>query len=164
MENDGFAFGDVESDDRTAADFAAGAGCRWNGHEREKPGPIGLVVEFRPVQLWTLDEKAGGFADVERAATAEADDPVAIIFLEDRGGLVDIIFNGGGINAGVEEPGLPFRVRAKRRRDRAKGTRVDETGIGYEQRMSDIQLRQIGGQLLQCADAEERSRGKGERS
>src|ERR1051325_4733618 len=71
VEDDGFAFGRVERDDGTAADLAAGAGSCWNGNKRSKAGPIWLVVEFRPVQLRALDEEAGGFGDVKRAAAAK---------------------------------------------------------------------------------------------
>src|SRR2546430_12714717 len=68
MKDDSFAFGGVECDDGTAADLAAGACCRGNRNKRSKARPIGFVVEFCPVQVRTLDEEAGGFGDIKRAA------------------------------------------------------------------------------------------------
>src|SRR3954463_12451180 len=77
VEDNGFAFGSVKRDDGTAADLAAGACCRGNRNKRSKAGPVGLVVEFCPIQLRALDKEAGGFCDIKRAAAAEADDAIA---------------------------------------------------------------------------------------
>src|SRR5688572_13370847 len=75
--NDAAALSARESDDGTAADFAAGAGGGGDAHATGKIAPIILKIELRELEVGLLDKEPAGLAHVEGAAAAESDNGIA---------------------------------------------------------------------------------------
>src|SRR5437879_4793125 len=99
MENNRFATRCFERDNRAATHLAAGSGCGRYGNERGKAGPIGLLVKFGKIKLWSFDQQASRFAYIQCASATEADNAITIVLAIHGGCLADIVFNGVGMDA-----------------------------------------------------------------
>src|SRR5688572_4444793 len=123
-----------ENDYGTATHFAARSGSGRNGDARREVEPIIFPIELGEVQLWLLNEKADRFACVKRAATAESNDPVAIVFAIGLGSAHDILFDRIRVHAGKNKPIFVALCCAQSLLKNSECFCVDQSGICHDER------------------------------
>ncbi len=104
IEENRFPMRRFQSDDRTPADLAAGTGSSGNPNKWQQSGPVGLPIEINQLHARFFHEQTRGFANIQRAPTAESDYCVALLILARRSGLHDIRFNRIWMNPVEEKP------------------------------------------------------------
>ena len=133
MKEDRFPMRRFERDDRTAADFASGAGRGRDGDERRQPRPIGLVIKPGEFQSGPFHQQARGLADIQRTAPANGNDGIAAILAKPGHGLAHVVFCGISVNLGIDEPVLALCCFTQNRDETQEGYCIHQSGIRNHQ-------------------------------
>src|SRR5690349_24724368 len=112
MKEHGLSAGSSEGDNGTSAYFAAGPRGGRNRDKRRESGPLRLIIELRKIQLRPLHQQARRFAGVQRTASTNGDDTIALIFHKGLRCLAHVLLDGIWMHARVKEPGLALIVLA----------------------------------------------------
>jgi hypothetical protein len=116
-----------------------------------QPRPVLFVVKLCQIKAGSLHEQPRGLAGIQRTATADGDDAVALRPPELFRRFADIGFDGVGVNAGIQIPAAALAVGSQHLLERAKGVGLNESPVSDHQRALDAEPGELRRQFRQNA-------------